>query len=125
MKILIFWKPFVWLALICYGLFLPAQNLPAKQLLSIPHFDKIVHFSLFFGLSLLLFNPFKKIKTNYLVLAPVTAVLLGALLELVQHSISSTRSSNIYDFLANSAGIVISIIFYSFFVSGKKWEAIF
>jgi len=125
MKIIIFWKPFIWLALICYGLFLPAQDLPVKTLLSIPHFDKMVHFILFFGLCLLFFKPFKKIKMSYLVLAPATSVLLAAILELIQHSISSTRSSNIYDFFANTAGIVVSIFFYSLFVSDKKWEIIF
>ncbi len=125
MKLLLFWKPAIWLGLICYGLFLPANELPLKTFLIIPYFDKLVHFSLFFGLSLFLFRPFKKLKTNYLVLAPATAVLLGALLESVQHLLSSTRSSNYYDFMANAAGIAASVLFYSFLVSGKKWEFVF
>lgn len=125
MKVFIFWKPTIWLALICYGLFLPAQDLPLKSFLRLPHFDKIVHFCLFFGLSLLLIRPFKKIKTNYLILAPLTAAFIGAVLELIQHAISVTRSSSIYDFFANATGIIAAVFFYQFLVSGKKWEVIF
>lgn len=120
-----FWKPVVWLALICYGLFLPASNLPVKPFLNIPHFDKMVHFSLFFVLCLLLFRPFKKITLNYFFWAPLTAIFLGALLESIQHFASSTRSSDFYDFLANATGIAASILFFFVFVSGKKWEKLF
>ncbi|MBN1987557.1 MAG: hypothetical protein JW761_14695 [Prolixibacteraceae bacterium] len=125
MKMIWFVKPFLWLALICYGLFLPAQNLPVKPLLQLPHFDKIVHFGLFFVFSLLLFRPFKKLKTRYLFWAPVTAILLSGLLESVQRTISSTRSSNIYDFAANVSGILVSILVFHFLVSERKWERLF
>jgi len=125
MKLLLFWKPALWLAVIAYGLFIPAGNLPIKPFLNIPHFDKLVHFGLFFVFGLLLFRPFKKLKTNYLFLAPAVAVLFGGLLEFTQNALSNTRSSNYYDFIANCAGIAASIVFYYFFVSGKKWETLF
>ncbi len=125
MKIKLFWKPLIWLALICYGLFLPANDLPLKPFLKIPHFDKMVHFGLFFVLCLLLFRPFKKLKMNYLIIAPAISITLGAVLETIQHLLSHSRSSNIYDFLANTAGIITSILFFHFFVSGKKWEFVF
>lgn len=122
MKISLFWKPLLWLALIAYGLFLPANELPVKPFLKIPHFDKFVHFCLFFGLSLLLFRPFKKLKMNYMLLAPAIALFFGAVLELIQNMLSPTRSSDYYDFIANAAGIIASIFFYRFLVAGKKWE---
>lgn len=125
MKFFIFWKPTVWLTLICYGLFSPASNLPIKPFLNIPHFDKIVHFALFFALCLLLFRPFKKLKLNYFYLAPATAIFLGALLESIQHFVATTRSSDFFDFLANASGIAASILFFYFFVSDKKWEKLF
>ena len=125
MRISIFIKPFIWLALICYGLFLPAKDLPGKPLLEIPHIDKIVHFGLFFVFCLLLFHPFKKLVTRYLFWAPFTAILLSGFLESIQHIISSTRSSNIYDFMANVSGIIASILFFHFFISGKSWEKLF
>lgn len=125
MKLKLFIKPLVWLGLICYGLFIPVSDLPKTSLLDIPHFDKIVHFGLFFVFSLLLFRPFKKLEMRFLLLAPAVSVLLGAILETTQHFISSSRSSNLLDFFANTAGIAVSVFFYHYFVSEKKWEKYF
>ncbi len=125
MKILRFWKPVLWLAIICYGLFIPASQLPTKPFLNIPHFDKIVHFSLFFGLNILLLKPFKKLNFKYYLWASLISVSLGLLLEYSQHFISTSRSSNLYDFLANAAGIIAATVFYYFFISDKKWEILF
>ncbi len=125
MKIKIFWKPILWLALICYGLFIPASNLPVKTFFRIPHFDKMVHFALFFGLCILLFKPFKILKTKYYLLAPLLSIAFGASLEFIQHTFSSSRSSDIHDFIANAGGIAFATLFYYFFVSEKKWEVLF
>ncbi len=125
MKLKLFLKPLIWLALICYGLLIPADELPSKTFLNIPYFDKMVHFGLFFVFCLLLFRPFKKLNLNPFLYAPAVALFLGAILEFTQHMISVSRSSNLYDFIANASGIGISIIFYYFFVSGKKWEIYF
>ena len=124
-KMLLFWKSTIWLALICYGLFLPANELPMKPLLKIPHFDKMVHFSLFFVLCLLLFLPFKSLKLKQNIWAPFLSIALSALLELIQHSLTSTRNSNVFDFMANITGILASLLFYHFLVTGKKWEKLF
>jgi VanZ family protein len=125
MKIFLFIKPVIWLGLICYGLFLPAGNLPTKPFINIPHFDKMVHFALFFIFCLLLFRPYKRLHLKHLFLAPATAVLLGALLESLQRTFTVSRSSNFGDFLANATGIAVSVLFFYFFVSGKKWEKFF
>jgi len=125
MKIIYFWKPFLWLAIICYALFIPAKDLPIKPFLNIPHFDKIVHFSLFFVFCLLLLRPFKKLQLNYYLLAPLISISLGAILEFSQHTLSNTRSSDIKDFIANSMGIIASVIFYYLFVSDRKWEKLY
>jgi VanZ family protein len=125
MKIFYFWKPIVWLAIICYGLFMPANELPAHPFINIPHFDKLVHFSLFFGLCVLLFRPFKKLKLKHYYLAPASSFFLGLILETSQQLITTTRSSDFYDFLANSAGIATAILFYFLFVSNRKWEILF
>ena len=125
MKIVQFWKPLLCLAFICYGLFIPASNLPAKPFLNIPHFDKMVHMSMFFVFCLLLFRPFKKLGYKYYRWAPATAIAFGAILEWAQRTISATRSSDIYDFLANATGIVLATLFYSLLVSKRKWEVLF
>jgi VanZ family protein len=125
MKIRYFWKPILWLAFICYGLFVPASSLPTKPFLNIPHFDKLVHFSLFFVFCLLLFRPFKKLEFKYYFLAPLTAIALGAILEWAQRLIAVSRNSDINDFIANASGIVMATIFYYLFVSKRKWEVLF
>lgn len=125
MKIKLFWKPLLWLAVICYGLFVPTYDLPLKPFLKIPHFDKMVHFALFFIFCLLLISPFKKIQLKHYVLAPFIAISLSGILELSQHIISNSRSSDFFDFLANSTGVLASVLFYSLFVSGRKWEKLF
>ena len=118
----IFLKPLIWLAIICYGLFIPAGNLPKKPFLSIPHFDKLVHFGLFFVFCFLLFVPFKKLKLNHYLYAPAVSLFLAAVLEGIQHMVSTSRSSNFYDFIANSAGIAAATFFFYFFISGRKLE---
>ncbi len=125
MKLFVFVKPIVWLALICYGLFIPAQKIPVKPFLQIPHFDKMIHFAMFFVLTLLLFKPFKTLKLNHIFWASATSIIFGVLLESVQRIISPTRSSDIYDFFANVTGIAVSVVFFLIFVSGKKWEKLF
>lgn len=120
-----FWKPIVWLALICYGLFIPADEIPKQPFINIPHFDKIVHAIMFFGFCLLLFRPFKKLNLKYYLYAPATAIFFGIFLETIQQMLSQTRSSDIYDFAANLTGIVLSVFFYRFLVSAKKWEILF
>ena len=125
MKLIYFWKPILWLAIICYGLFIPASELPTKPFLNIPHFDKMVHFSLFFGLNLLLLKPFKKLNFKQYLWAPAISVLLGFVLEYSQYFISISRSSDLYDFFANVSGIAAATLFYYFFVSNRKWEILF
>ena len=125
MKIKLFLKPIIWLALICYGLFIPANELPVKPFLNIPHFDKVVHFGLFFVFCLLLFRPFRKLNLHPYLYAPSISLFLAALLEVVQQTISNSRSSNLYDFIANTAGILASIVFFRYFVSGRIWEKFF
>jgi hypothetical protein len=69
--------------------------------------------------------PFKKLRTKYYIWAPVTAIILGALLESLQRTLTVSRSSNFADFMANAAGIAVSILFFRFLVSGRNWEKLF
>lgn len=119
---IIFLKPLIWLLLMCYGLYLPAEGLPKMSFFNIPYFDKIVHFGLFFIFCLLLFKPLKKLKFNNLLIAPGISLLMAGFFEITQQIFTASRSSNIYDFLANITGILASLILYYFFISGKKLE---
>lgn len=124
MKVTLFWKPLLWLLMICYLLFVPADQIPSKPLFEIPHFDKLVHFVLFMVFSLLLYKPMRFLKSGYPYLAPLFATILAVSLEISQHSLSQTRSSDLKDLLANLAGILFSIVLYRGLFYGKKLEKI-
>ncbi len=123
--LLYFWKPILWLIITCYALFIPATRLPVEPFLIIPHFDKIVHFGLFFTLCLFLVRPFKKLEMKGYLMAALTSILLSGLLEFIQHLLSSTRQSDIFDFLANTAGVLSALLFFRLFVVNRKWEPLF
>ncbi len=125
MKIIYFWKPLLWLAIICYALFIPADDLPLEPFFKIPHFDKMVHFGLFFVFCLFLLLTFKRLPLKYYFLAPLISILLRVTLELSKHVLSNSRSSDIKDFIANSLGALASVMFYYLFVSNSKWEKLF
>lgn len=125
MKIKYFWKPLLWLAIICYALFIPADDLPLEPFFRIPHFDKIVHFGLFFVFCILLLRPFKRLKLNYYLLAPLISIVLSAILETSQHVLSASRNSDIKDFIANSLGALTSVMIYYLLISNSKWEKLF
>lgn len=125
MKLLFFWKPLMWLALICYALFIPAGDFPTGPFLNIPYFDKVIHFILFFVLCLFLFRPFKKLNTSYYLWATLFSVGLSALLEMIQHIVSSSRTSDIYDFLSNTTGVLASALFFKLIVENRRWEKLF
>jgi len=77
---------------------------------------------MFFILCLLSFRPVKSLTPNYYFWTPLLTLLIAALLESVQHKISLSRQTDIYDFLANSAGLSAATLFFRYFVSGKKLE---
>lgn len=117
-----YWKLTIWFLLMCYLLFIPASQLPSEPFLKIPHFDKIVHFSLFFILCLLFFRPVKKLTPNYYFWAPFVSIFLAVILESVQHKISASRQSDIFDLWANLAGLSTATIVFKLLISGKKPE---
>lgn len=125
MNLVLFWKPAAWLLLIFYGLFLPADSLPVNPFLNIPHFDKMVHFGLFFIFCLLLFRPFKRLHVNFKFWAPFIALVFAAVLEWIQHYVSASRSSNLQDFAANMGGILTAWIIYIGLILGNRAEKFF
>jgi len=125
MKLLYFWKPLLWLALICYALFIPASELPENPFLKIPHLDKMVHFMLFFFFFFFLLRPFKKLKTPYYFWATVISATMSVLLEVIQHTITPSRESDVYDLAANIAGLLAALLFFKLFVINRQWEKLF
>ena len=117
-----YWRLAIYFVIMCYLLFMPASQLPSEPFLKIPHFDKIVHFSLFFMLCILLFRPVKQHTPNFYFWTPVLALLLAVTLEFFQQKITASRHTDVYDFFANTVGLLTATVFFRLFVSGKKLE---
>lgn len=94
---------------------------------NIPNFDKIVHFSMYFGLmSVILFESRKSLKgTGRIFLIALIPLCYGFLMEFLQSAFTTNRSGSFYDVLANSIGILVSLLLWlkiSPFIKDKfKW----
>jgi VanZ family protein len=82
------------------------------SLITIPYFDKIVHFGMYFGLmSVIILENRKTInKTIHLFLIGLIPLLYGIFLEIMQSTLTLTRTGSFYDALFNCAGILVSIL---------------
>lgn len=81
---------------------------------NIPFLDKIVHFCMYFGLmSVIIFENRKTIQNRaQLFLISLIPLLYGILMEVLQSVLTVSRSGSIFDAIANSVGILISILFW-------------
>ncbi len=108
MKLILFWKPFLWFIIICLLSLMPGNKIPHTPIFTIPHFDKLVHLSFYFILCLFLFRPLKNITSKYYIIALFTSVLLSGLIEVLQNKIAISRHGDVYDLLANITGAVLA-----------------
>jgi len=79
---------------------------------NIPNFDKFVHFGMYFGLmSVIIFESRKTLKsTGSLFLTALIPLCYGILMEILQSALTTSRTSSFYDVLANSFGILVSLL---------------
>lgn len=115
----------IWLAFISYASLSSSDKIPKFQLFE--HFDKVVHFGMYFGLTTL-FIPILKINQNYnktYLFAFIISSSIGIMFELAQGMMNMARTSSIYDVLANCTGALFGMIFYQLFIRNKKIEKIF
>jgi len=80
-------------------------------LINIPNIDKVVHFGMYFSLmSVIIFENRKTlIKTSRLFLTGLIPLFYGILMEILQATLTVTRTGSVFDALANGAGILVSI----------------
>lgn len=80
----------------------------------VPSADKIVHSIMYFGISgILMLNQTRylreKISRNQMWFAFLFSVGFGTLMEIIQHFLP-WRSGSIYDFIANTLGVIVAIV---------------
>jgi len=77
-----------------------------------PFFDKIVHFGMYFGLmATIIFENRKNLKNiRALFLVSLISLSYGILMEVLQATLTVSRSGSFYDVIADFAGIIVSVL---------------
>ena len=112
----------IWAVFILILLGLPANDFPNTSFLNIPNLDKYVHAFLFFVFVFLLArgfvlqNKFTFIHKFFLLSSLTLGIIYGGTTELMQGpgSVFPSRTCDIYDFLADTAGCLAGLIFFIF-----------
>jgi VanZ family protein len=81
-------------------------------LVDVPDFDKVVHLVMYFSLmSVIILENRKTIKSPVrLVLIGTIPLFYGILMEILQATLTISRSGSFYDALADAAGVLLSIL---------------
>ena len=113
MKVLKYWKPIIIAIIILYGSITSSNTLNKITFLKIEHIDKLIHFSLYFILSISLLaslyrNTIIKIL-NQKVITLIIVISYGLLMEVFQYYFTSDRSAEILDIFANTFGCILGI----------------
>ena len=76
--------------------------------------DKIFHFLAYSVLTLVwfsaLFFQFKNKKTKAILYAAIFSVIFGIIVEVLQGSVTASRHSDVYDAIANTLGVLITVL---------------
>ncbi len=80
--------------------------------INIPYFDKVIHFCMFFGLTAVLFFENRKSlkSTGSLLLVAFISFLYGVLMEILQTTLTLTRTGDVFDALADLTGVITLLL---------------
>ena len=88
-------------------------SLKNVHVIKVSHSDKYGHFIAYFVLSLSWFyfnNTSKKKYKKYII--GIFIISYGMILEVLQGLLTTYRQADVYDFLANSAGVILAVILF-------------
>ena len=108
----------LWALIILILCGMPGRDIPHISFLEMLSFDKFVHAGIFFVLILLtvrgflLQDRFNKLKISAKSIAFIICVAYGGSLEIMQGTIFEERTADIFDFIANSFGCAMGLLFY-------------
>lgn len=92
--------------------FTKASSFQEIYFIKIPYLDKIVHFGLYFLLMIVIIlehkNSFQ--NTRILILISLIPIIFGAIIELGQSGLTTSREADILDIIFNSAGVVCALL---------------
>ena len=108
----------LWALLILVLCGIPGRDIPHISFLELLSFDKFVHAGIFFVLivltirGFLLQTTFDKIQQSPKLISFLICVTYGGALEIMQDVVFDERSTDIYDFIANSFGCLVGLFLY-------------
>ncbi len=116
LKNLFFWIALCWTGVVVFFCLTPSNDFPT---LKIPYLDKLVHAFFYFVFTIVWFLFFKKQvkKSNefkLLIFSGLFSVLFGIGIEIIQAKLTSTRSGDFFDVLANTSGVILAFAFVLF-----------
>ncbi|HCX99434.1 MAG TPA: hypothetical protein DG754_04765 [Bacteroidales bacterium] len=120
MVLLNYWRSILWAILSLLACILPSNRLPQMNKVLIPHFDKVVHFTLFFVLTLMLLYESRLRRVNAglsretITWIVVITFIYGSFLEGMQHFFIVSRSGELADLIANFLGVAAALLVYGF-----------
>ena len=100
------------ISLIFIVCFLPANEVDKISNFNFIYLDKIIHFSMFFTLSIVLFFEIKKPIRKIFLSVILVSLFLASFTEIIQHTLITSRSGDINDFFADMIGTFTAILFY-------------
>lgn len=116
MKILKYWKPFIIAIIILYGSLTSSNSLNKITVLQIQNMDKIIHFLLYFLLSISLQSSFVRnsllSRKDQIVITLIFVISYGLLMEVFQYYFTIDRSAEIMDAIANITGCIMGIFIF-------------
>jgi VanZ family protein len=91
---------------------IPGENMPGSILFSIPHFDKIIHFSMYAALGFVALSESRREQPRlgfYMILL-FSVFALSALIEILQATVVAARSAEWFDLISNFLGLIAGYI---------------
>jgi VanZ family protein len=112
------WKSLAWAILVFILFSIPSSQVEKVSLIQIPHFDKLIHFIMLMVLALLLISEFNKhrriynVSPNAFLWAAIISIGYGAVLEILQHFVFTSRYASLWDIMANFLGVTAALFLY-------------
>jgi len=102
-----YYKIIIWVIVIAFLCFTPGNDLQ-KIKIPIPHFDKLVHFTMFYILGLLISGKKNSLNVISILWLYILAVIYGGIIEIVQLNWIYMRSGDVVDWLFDLIGLLLA-----------------
>lgn len=111
-----YWRTLLWLVLIIFLSTFPVEKVQEAPMFNIPHFDKIVHFFMYYIFAhfwlLDLYKTQQKTSLKLIVIMALSSIFLGGLMEIIQANFTANRQGDFIDALTNSFGVLIALLIF-------------